>query len=110
MGMGQMTEQHPTTTPPPELIPADSDLSPADADDTCFDRLHEIHTIACAAAHALKCIDWHLEKNCDRDDFTYEDAAGCVYSIKRALHMLDGLTRSQGLKSDPLYPEWSPDD
>lgn len=73
---------------------------------TRFDQLTEIHNIACAAAHALRCIDGHLSMHCDVDGFTYEDAAGCVYTIKRAIFMLNEITRSQGLKSDPLYPEW----
>ena len=80
-------------TPPPEPMGT-------------YEQLHELHNIACAAAHSLKCIDWHLEKRCDEDDFTYEDAAGCSYNIKRALHFFSESIRYQGLKCNPLYPEW----
>lgn len=70
------------------------------------DNLQELHNIACAAAISLKCIDGHLESCCDQNGFSYEDAAGCVYSIKRAIHMLSEMVRLEGLKCDPLYPEW----
>ena len=76
------------------------------------DKLHrdldELHSIACAAAHALKCVDVMLDSGADEDGYTYEDAAGCVYTIKRAIHVLDQLIKVHGLKGDPLYPDMLP--
>lgn len=76
------------------------------------DKLHrdldELHSIACAAAHALKCVDVMLDSGADEDGYTYEDAAGCVYTIKRAIHVLDQLIKGHGLKGDPLYPDMLP--
>lgn len=71
-----------------------------------YEHLAELHDVACAAAFALKSIDGFLESRCDQDGFSYEDAAGCDYSIKRAIHLLSEITRAEGLKADPLYPEW----
>jgi hypothetical protein len=80
-----------------------SETSPMDA------KLHrdltELHNIACAAAHSLKCVDGMLDAGSDIAGFTYEDAAGCVYTIKRAIHVLDLLIQGQGLKGDSLYPD-----
>jgi hypothetical protein len=77
-------------------------------DDKLHRDLHELHDIACAAAHALKCVDVMLDQGADRDGFTYEDAAGCVYTIKRSIHVLDQLIKANGLKGDPLYPDMQP--
>jgi hypothetical protein len=40
--------------------------------------------------------------------FTYEDAAGCVYSIKRSIDMMDRIVKLNGLKGDWIYPEMHP--
>ena len=73
-----------------------------------FNDLSELHTIACAAAYALKSLDGRLECAGETEHFTYEDVAGCVYSIKRSIDMLDQITKLQGLKSDWIYPDMHP--
>lgn len=79
------------------------------ADQPMDDKLHrdlsELHAIACAAAHALKCVDVMLDEGADKAGYTFEDAHGCVYTIQRAVHVLDQMIKGYGLKGDPLYPE-----
>ena len=73
-----------------------------------FNNLSELHTINCAAAFALKSLDGHLECTGESEHFTYEDVAGCVYSIKRSIDMLDQIVKLQGLKGDWIYPDMHP--
>jgi hypothetical protein len=74
-------------------------------DSNCFNELTELHHVACAAAHALKCLDGVMECAGETPGFTYEDAAGCVYSIRRSIDMLDRITKLNGLKGDWIYPD-----
>lgn len=73
-----------------------------------FNDLREFHTIACAAAFALKSLDARLECTGESEHFTYEDVAGCVYSIQRTIDMLDQIVKLNGLKGDWIYPEMHP--
>ena len=73
-----------------------------------FNDLTELHHIACAAAFALKSLDGRLECAGETEHFTYEDVAGCVYSIQRSIDMLDQIVKLQGLKGDWIYPEMHP--
>ena len=68
-------------------------------------QLTELHHITCIAAYALKCLDIRLEIVGETENFTYEDVAGCVYSIKVSIDMLDQLVKLQGLKGDWIYPD-----
>ena len=77
--------------------------------DQRFNDLIELHNIACAAAYALKCLDGKFEFVRETPEFTHEDVAGCVYSIKRSINMLDQMIKAQGLEGDWLYPEWHPE-
>ena len=74
-------------------------------DSNRFNELTELHHVVCAAAHALKCLDGVMECAGETPGFTYEDAAGCVYSIKRSIDMLDRITKLNGLKGDWIYPD-----
>jgi hypothetical protein len=74
-------------------------------DSNRFNELTELHYVVCAAAHALKCLDGGLECAGESEHFTYEDVAGCVYSIKRSIDMLDRITKLNGLKGDWIYPD-----
>jgi hypothetical protein len=74
-------------------------------DSNRFNELTELHHVVCAAAHALKCLD---ECAGETPGFTYEDVAGCVYSIRRSIDMLDQIVKLQGLKGDWIYPEMHP--
>jgi hypothetical protein len=73
-----------------------------------FDDLTELHHITCAAAFALKSLDGRLECTGESEHFTHEDVAGCVYSIKRLIDMLDQIIKLQGLKGDWIYPDMHP--
>lgn len=79
-------------------------------DDKLHRDLDELHNIACAAAHALKCVDGMLDAGADTVGYTFEDAAGCVYTIKRAIHCLDQMIKGYGLKGDHMYPDMVPND
>jgi hypothetical protein len=74
-------------------------------DSNRFNELTELHHVVCAAAHALKCLDGVMECAGETPGFTYEDAAGCVYSIKRSIDMMDRITKLNGLKGDWIYPD-----
>ena len=73
-----------------------------------FDNLTELHHIVCAAAYALKSLDGRIECTGESEHFTYEDVAGCVYSIQRSIDMLDQIVKLQGLKGDWIYPDMHP--
>ena len=68
-------------------------------------QLTELHHITCIAAYALKSLEARLEIAGETEHFTYEDVAGCVYSIKVSIDMLDQLVKREGLKGDWIYPE-----
>jgi hypothetical protein len=74
-------------------------------DSNRFNELTELHHVVCAAAHALKSLDGRLECAGESEHFTYEDVAGCVYSIKRSIDILDQIVKLQGLKGDWIYPD-----
>jgi hypothetical protein len=38
----------------------------------------------------------------ERDGYTFEDMTGNLYTVRRALEMLDTMTRLNGLKTDPI--------
>ena len=70
-----------------------------------FNELTKLHNIACAAAHALKCLEGNLECADESEHFTYEDLVGCLYSIKRSIDMLNQIVKLNGLKTDWIYPD-----
>lgn len=95
-------------------------MSEQPMDDKLHRDLNELHNIACAAAHALKCVDGMLGAGADTAGYTIEDAADCVYTIKRAIHCLDQMIKGYGLtlpwldtsynKGDHMYPDMVPND
>lgn len=72
-------------------------------EDKTYENLSEVHNMCCAAFHALKCMEGMLETVVvERDGYTFEDMTGNLYTVRRALQMLDTMTRVNGLKTDPI--------
>jgi hypothetical protein len=94
--------------PTPSQLQICPKLDTAMTDSQHFNDLTELHHITCAAAYALKSLDGRLECTGESEHFTYEDVAGCIYSIKRSIDMLDQIVKLQGLKGDWIYPDMHP--